>query len=199
MSPLRALSRLRPVLESRPGKTLPGADPRLPDRKQAAVAAILRDSPGGVEVLLIRRAEHERDPWSGHMALPGGRHDPTDRDLLHTALRETHEELGLSLDSQHLIGPLDDLEAVARGRRTGMVIRPYVFHWAEPEPPRLHPNHEVAEALWAPLVPIHEGRWDTHRPYDMGGQTWKLPAWDVHGRVVWGLTHRILSDLLGRV
>ncbi len=133
------------------------------------------------------------------MALPGGRHDPTDASLLHTAVRETEEELGLSLDSHHLLGPLDDLEAVARGRPVGMVIRPYVFHWTASEPPQLRPNEEVAEALWAPLLPMKTGEWNTHRPYQMGDLTYKLPAWDVHGRVVWGLTHRILSDLLERI
>ncbi|MCA9639821.1 MAG: NUDIX domain-containing protein, partial [Myxococcales bacterium] len=63
----------------------------------AAVAAVLRPTDADTEVLLIRRAEHEGDPWSGHMAFPGGRHDPTDPDLLTTARRETLEEVGLDL------------------------------------------------------------------------------------------------------
>jgi len=197
MSALHTVSDLRRVLHDHPGKALPAATAAT--RTFAAVAAVLRDSAEGVQVLLIRRSDREGDPWSGHMALPGGRHDPEDRDLLHTAVRETSEELGLTLADHHLIGPLDDLEAVARGRRVGMVIRPYVFHWSSPDLPALQPNHEVAEALWAPLLPIHRGERDTHRSYEMGGQTYKLPAWDVQGRIVWGLTHRILSDLLERI
>src|SRR5689334_10230467 len=88
------------------------------DERFAAVAAVLRDRGGEAEVLLIRRAQKETDPWSGHMAFPGGRQDPSDRDLLHTAVRETEEEVGLELrPEEHLIGRLDDLAAVARGHR----------------------------------------------------------------------------------
>ena len=84
--------------------------------KRAAVATILREGLEGPEVLLIRRAENPRDPWSGHMAFPGGREAPEDRDLLATAVRETHEEVGLDLQrSAHLLGRLDALPAVARG------------------------------------------------------------------------------------
>lgn len=197
MNALQSMVELRSALHARPARALPLSPGS--GRSYAAVAAVLRDAPSGVEVLLIRRAEHPGDPWSGHMALPGGRQEPDDPDLLHTAMRETAEELGLGLDPSQVIAPLDDLEAVARGRRVGMVIRPFVFHWSAPEPPELHPNHEVAEALWAPLLPIHRGQCDTTRPYEMGGQTYHLPGWDVRGRVVWGLTHRILSDLLDRI
>lgn len=198
MIPLHDLDHLHRRLGRRPGRPLPGVDAPDPTRSRAAVAAVLRDTVGGVEVLLIRRSEREGDPWSGHMALPGGRHEPSDTDLLHTALRETEEELGLSLEPDALLSTLDDLEAVARGRRTGLVIRPFVFRWPA-SAPRLRPNEEVAEAVWAPLVPIHRGDWDTERPYELAGKTWPLPAWNVHGRIVWGLTHRILSDLLGRL
>jgi len=195
MAPLSDTLLLRKKLVAQPGRSLLRGN----HRKQAAVAAILRDGTSGAEVLLIRRAEREGDPWSGHMALPGGRHDPTDTDLLHTAIRETEEEVGLSLPASSLVAPLDDLEAVARGRRTGMLIRPYVFHLTSPSPPVLRPNYEVAETLWTPLAPLYAGTHNTERPYEIGGQVWKLPAWDVDGRIVWGLTHRILSNLLEHV
>src|SRR5215471_21768996 len=82
------------------------------DERFAAVAAILRDREGEAEVLLIRRAQKTGDPWSGHMAFPGGRQDPSDLDLLHTAVRETQEEVGLELSpGRNLIGRLDDLPA----------------------------------------------------------------------------------------
>ena len=72
--------------------------PRVEDDPEllwAAVAIVLAPDPDAV--LLIRRAERAGDPWSGHMALPGGRYEPKDPDLLGTALRETVEEVGVAL------------------------------------------------------------------------------------------------------
>jgi 8-oxo-dGTP pyrophosphatase MutT (NUDIX family) len=167
-----------------------------PDRgKRAAVAAILRDGQLGPEVLLIRRAEHPLDPWSGHMAFPGGRESAEDENLLATALRETREEIALDLQaSARLLGRLEMLPAVARGRRTGLAIAPYVFELTALSPV-LTPNGEVAEFLWAPLAPLLRGAWATTIPYEFEGQRLMLPAHEVEGRVVWGLTYRMLESL----
>jgi 8-oxo-dGTP pyrophosphatase MutT (NUDIX family) len=172
---------------------------RLVDQaaRQAAVAAILREGAQGAEVLLIRRADHPDDPWSGHMAFPGGRMDPGDRDLLATARRETLEEIGLDLGEAEPLGHVDDLHAVARGRRLDLAIRPYVF--AIDEAPPLVPNYEVAEAVWSPLGPMARGEVDTTRPWREGSATYAMPAYDVGGRIVWGLTYRMLRTLFAIV
>ena len=68
-----------------------------PGVRLAGVCAVLREVPGDVEVLVIRRGEREGDPWSGHMALPGGRFEPEDLSVYTTAVRETHEEVGIDL------------------------------------------------------------------------------------------------------
>lgn len=181
-------------IADRLGRKPPSLLGRAEDTRQAAVAAILRAARGEPEVLLIRRAEHPRDPWSGHMAFPGGRHDPSDPDLLDTARRETLEELGLDLGRHaRLLGMLDEIEAIARGRRTGMVIRPYVF--ALEEEPELAPNDEVAEVVWAPLAPMLRGENATTLPYRRDGLDLVLPGYDVGGRVVWGLTYEMLQRL----
>jgi 8-oxo-dGTP pyrophosphatase MutT (NUDIX family) len=169
-------------------------DPTSP--KRAAVSVILRDSgaAGGPEVLLMRRAIHERDPWSGHMSFPGGRFEPGDADLLATARRETLEEVGLDLSRQGApLGRLDDLEAIARAKRVGMVIRPYVFEVSNDT--RFTTNEEVAELVWAPLPPLFRGELDTRHVYEFGGNRVQLPAYNVDGRVVWGLTHQMLGSL----
>ncbi len=163
-------------------------------RTQASVAAVLREGPVGAEVLLIQRAEHPDDPWSGHMAFPGGRRDPGDAHLLDTAMRETREELGLDLSGAEHLGHVDDLQAVARGRVLDLVIRPQVFVWPG-DPPRLTPNYEVAATLWAPIAPMIAGDIDTVRPWKEGTQTYRMPAYDVEGRIVWGLTYRMLRTL----
>lgn len=185
------LDRIRERLAAHRPLTLD--DPASP--KRAAVSVILRDAARGhgPEVLFMRRAESPRDPWSGHMSFPGGRKDPGDANLLATAQRETLEEVGLDLTLEGAaLGRLDDLEAVARAKRVGMVIRPYVFE--VPPDTRFTTNHEVAELLWAPLPPLFAGERDTQHVYELGGNRLQLPAYDVDGRVVWGLTYQMLGS-----
>ena len=179
---------------------IPGDTKHLPadGERHAAVAAVIRDGTNGAEVLLIRRAEHELDPWSGHMAFPGGRFDPEDVDLLTTALRETREELGLDLATNaSLLGPLERVPAIARGRRVGMTIAPFVFALDRSGP--LSPNEEVVEAIWAPLEVLARGENATRVSFEFDGEKLTLPGWDVDGRIVWGLTYRMLQSLLEKV
>ncbi|HJL20604.1 MAG TPA: CoA pyrophosphatase [Polyangiaceae bacterium LLY-WYZ-15_(1-7)] len=157
--------------------------------KRAAVATVLRPRGGELEGLFIRRAEHPDDPWSGHMAFPGGRQDPEDATLLDTARRETLEEVGLDLGRAALLGPLDDVQT----HRKGLIVRPYVF--ALEGEPALEGNYEVAEVLWVPLGPLLRGERDTTYPLERDGQTWRFPAYDADGRIIWGLTYRMLQLL----
>ncbi|HSN81005.1 MAG TPA: CoA pyrophosphatase [Polyangiales bacterium] len=166
----------------------------LEHQKSAAVAMLLRETSSGPEVLFIRRAESARDPWSGHMAFPGGRQSEGDPTLLDTAIRETSEEVGLDLSSEaEHIGQLDDLQAIARGKPQETIIRPFVFE-VHRESPLQVDYREVAEALWAPLLPLYRGEVDTVRPYQWHGTQIDFPAYDVEGRVVWGLTYQMLRS-----
>lgn len=185
------LETIREILRRREPRRLEDAADIVAPR--AAVATILRGAHDEPNVLLIRRAEHPTDPWSGHMAFPGGRRDPGDPDLFHTAVRETLEEIGIDLRSDaSFLGQLDDLPAIARGRLTGMVITPFVFEIAND--PAFRTNHEVAEIVWAPLGPLLRGELATTRPYVHEGVTYQFPAYDVNGRVVWGLTYQMLES-----
>jgi 8-oxo-dGTP pyrophosphatase MutT (NUDIX family) len=175
-------------------------DSSSPER-QAAVAAVLRAPlpSGDAEILLVRRSERAGDPWSGHMAFPGGRRDDSDPTLLATAIRETREEVGLDLD-QHgtLLARLPDTPAVARGRRVGIVISPFVFalNTAAELPPELRLNDEIAEAIWAPLGPLARGELATTHAYSHEGKHFDLPGFQVGERIVWGLTYHMLQALL---
>jgi 8-oxo-dGTP pyrophosphatase MutT (NUDIX family) len=184
-----------PSLESRLASYASATDSNEPG-KRAAVAAILRAGAAatGAEILLIRRAEHPSDPWSGHMALPGGRRDDADRDLEQTAIRETREEVGLDLVRHgQLLARLPDHPAVARGVRVGLVIAPFVF--ALRTDAALTPNEEIAEALWTPVAPLARGEGAGTFPYDHQGTVFDLPYLDVGGRRVWGLTYQMLQKL----
>ena len=167
-------------------------------RRPAAVAAIFREGKDGAEVLLIRRAERVGDPWSGHMAFPGGRHEPSDRDLLRTAVRETAEEIGLDLESHgSLVGVLEDEDAAGLRRREPMPIRPFVFELHRPADMR--PNEEVTEVIWTPIGPLVRGERKSSIDVDYEKNRYTLPAYDVDGRIVWGLTYRMLQGLFDRL
>jgi 8-oxo-dGTP pyrophosphatase MutT (NUDIX family) len=83
-----------------------------PSNQGAAVAVVLREADGGPEVLFIERARRAGDPWSGHMAFPGGRIDPEDAHARGAAERETREEVGVDLAGAEPLGRLDDLRAI---------------------------------------------------------------------------------------
>ena len=169
--------------------------PRVDGRDEpliwAAVAVILAPDPDAV--LLIQRADRAGDPWSGHMALPGGRQDPSEPDLVTTAVRETTEEVGLILRPEHLLGSLDDVVP-----RTPLLppiaVRPYVF--ALDRRPVLTLNPEVAAARWVPLdLLLHPDTYNSVR-LEIRGESREFPAYRLDDSVVWGMTERILSSLL---
>ena len=166
-----------------------------PGEGRAAVAIVIRESADGPQVLLIRRADHPGDAWSGHMAFPGGREDPQDENVLATAIRETLEEVGLDLrQAGRLLGQLAPLPAMARGRPVHMTIVPFIFELVADA--TLLYSDEVVEAVWVPLDPLLQGQLRTTFAVDRDdGERVDLPAHDVGGRVVWGLTYRMLDSL----
>ena len=147
-----------------------------------------------MSVLLVRRSEREGDPWSGHMALPGGHAQPEDPDLLHTARRETLEEVGIDLEGAELLGQLDDVSPM---RSSDMTVRPFVF-WAD-TPHRITLSAEVAEVLWVPLDLLASDALRTTREVELRGATLLVPAYVVEERVVWGMTFHLLERFLARV
>ncbi len=176
---------------------LAGYRPRLTEEagNRAAVALVLRDSEDGPEALFIERAKHPGDPWSGHMAFPGGRVDATDADPRAAAERETHEEVGLDLEPAELLGRLDDLEGRHAGRRSGLVISAFVYHHPAPGP--LRPNHEVETALWVPLPSLRDPF--RHVEYAIHDDLRPFPGIrvsDADPHIVWGLTYRFVELFL---
>ena len=170
-------------------------DPGVPASRKAAVAAIVRDAAGGPELLFIRRAEHPRDPWSGQMGLPGGRVDPGDVSPFAAAVRETAEEIGLDLAGA--ARPIGRLSEVRTHLPLGTVphsVVPFVF--AVEGEPALSLNHEVQETLWVPLGFLSDRDNRSAFTWIRRGIPVPMPCFKYDGRVIWGLTLRIVEELL---
>jgi 8-oxo-dGTP pyrophosphatase MutT (NUDIX family) len=163
--------------------------------RRAAVALILRTSGHGrLELLMIKRAEYAGDPWSGHIALPGGREEPGDRSLEETAIRETFEETALDLAADGLLlGRLDDL-----GPRSAPIppitITPFLFAYGASGIVTLSP--EVAEAFWVPVDALRDPRASREIELELTGGPRRVPSFEHEGRIIWGLTERILRQFL---
>jgi len=162
--------------------------------RRAAVAVILRERREDTEVLFIRRAYRENDPWSGQMAFPGGHTDEADASLQDTAIRETAEEIGLDLRARGCpLGLITPARPSVGGK--GMLIAPYVFSIEGLFRPRL--NHEVVEVVWASCSDMLRGDLETVYNFRREGESFNFPGFDLNeGRVVWGLTYRIMTTLL---
>lgn len=160
--------------------------------QRAAVVVALRESPE-VEVLMIRRAEHPLDPWSGHMAFPGGRADNGEAPRT-TAVRETMEELRLNLNRWGrpigLLNPQDTLPGLPP-----LTIFPFVYA-IDPRAPKPQPApSEVAEAIWIPLAPLLDLEQREVYQLEHHGHPVEVPSVVYEGRRIWGLTLRMLDEL----
>ncbi len=185
------IERIRERLAShRPSSVAANGDAR------AAVALVLRDGERGAEFIAIRRSERVGDPWSGHMALPGGRQHPSDADLLATAARETREEVGIDLLADgHVLGRLDELRAYGGGRPMGLIISPFVFALTASVDLVLN-KREVDAAVWVPLAVLRQPDAQGNVRYMLAGQPTEHSAFIYEGYSIWGLTYRILSGFL---
>lgn len=161
--------------------------------RRAAVAAVIHAAHGtGPHVLLMKRVERLGDPWSGHISLPGGGyHAGEDPDLLATAMRETREELGFELDRAQLLGNLAPLGPRMAGP-TPIEVTPFVFRCSVP--PEITCGPEALAAFWLPLDIALSGALD--KPFTYPNSQMTFPSWDFEGHVIWGLTRRILDDLV---
>lgn len=167
--------------------------PTLSSSRPAAVNLILSGDEDHLELLFIRRSINPKDSWSGQMAFPGGKHEPNDENLIVTAQRETHEEVGISPEKQgQWVGPLPPVQARKFGRLLPFYIHPYVFHvpdrpktWAE--------KKEVDSVHWIPLSYLLNP--SNHSSFEWQGRK-NLPCIQYQPQVIWGLSYMILESFM---
>lgn len=171
--------------------------PQLTDsseRKHAAVALLLQQGQAGLEVLFIRRSDHDDDPWSGNLAFPGGKIDEEDAEPLHAAIRETREEIGLDLDSADMIGRLDDIA----GAYLPITVSCFVFLLPQTEPDTTL-NEEVRATFWFPLKELANPERHRKARVSWNGRQRHVPGIDLlgdRGPVLWGITYRLVVQFL---
>jgi 8-oxo-dGTP pyrophosphatase MutT (NUDIX family) len=158
-------------------------------RTDAAVLVALYEDAGRVHAVLTRRREELRR-HAGEISFPGGRRDATDRDLQATALREAHEEIGLSPEAVEIVGALQPTPTIA----TGYAIYPFVG-LIDPGLAWTLSAREVAAVLELSLQDLQAG-YGRRRLLRRGLRT---DTYVVGDDLIWGATARILADLLDRI
>ena len=159
--------------------------------KQAAVAMLLTDTADGPEVMFIRRAEYEGDPWSGDVAFPGGGIETQDNGPQQAAEREVWEEIGLQLQPKQCLGQLDDLAGAY------LPIQIFCFVYLLPEKPALQLNDEVVDTFWVPLAQLLNPQRRKRASFEYRGTSRTHPIIDLEGyceRFLWGITYRLFES-----
>ena len=167
-----------------------------PRSGRAAVAIMVREGQEATELLMIRRATREGDPWSGHMGFPGGRRDPEDRSNFSCALRETEEELGVDLSRWGApLGELSDVNTGWRKDRPEMLVTPFIFSVSEL--PALTPNHEVDDVVWVPLHFLMDESNREPLEWEWKGQKMETDSYLYDCYRIWGLSLMMIDEMMG--
>jgi 8-oxo-dGTP pyrophosphatase MutT (NUDIX family) len=160
-------------------------------RREAAVALILHPDPD--RLLVVRRAVRDSDPWSGQLALPGGRREPTDDDLLTTAIRETSEEVGIALDPDEHRATLDDLAPVTPVLPP-VIVRPFAFRPTAEATIVL--SGELDHAEWVSFEELVRPEVRRAQELVIQGLPRQVVGYRLPAGFLWGMTERILSPVV---
>lgn len=155
----------------------------------AAVAVVFLEEDDGLKLLLVKRAVVLGDPWSGDMAFPGGKRHPGDETIHDTVVREVSEETSIDLTAGRFLGMMEE---VLSNARPGMRVLPMIF--LLDEVPEIRINEELSKYVWTKFsdLPSSRGRTIVKNRFD-------TPVFHVGDDVVWGLTYRMVENLLALV
>lgn len=158
-----------------------------------AAVAILETQGLHSSFLILKRASHPDDPWSGHLSFPGGKKDPEDQNLLHTSIRETEEECGLKLSPDQLVKTMPPQLA---GQYVGqsILVQPYVFQIEYTESLQL--SEEIESFYWlrkSQFIKVEDHNYD-EIPIHLKKE--KKPFFKLGQDVLWGFTYQVLLNHL---
>ena len=170
-----------------------GLDLPYGDRMRASVAMILHQADNDVEVLFIQRADHHLDPWSGHIAFPGGKLEEGELEC-QAACRETHEEIGIDLEQGRYLGRLSDIIGANLPVRVSCCLFGV-------ERQRFHPvlNEEVRDMFWVALSDLRDPGRHLQSSVAFGQRQLDVPAIRLpvdNIPVLWGITYRLVTQFL---
>ncbi len=191
LKPMETILTLAQVEERLRGYQPPHIDGNF--KRRAAVAMLLRDNDGTTEVLLIKRAEQDQDPWSGDLGFPGGGIEETDASPQAAAERETREEMGVELDATNYLGQSDSLA----GAYLSVHVSCFVYHVDEDI--EFKPNVEVVDFFWIPFTTLLEPQRNQYHTFyyrgcDRNHPVVLLDEWS--NRPLWGITYRLIDSFL---
>ncbi len=147
----------------------------------------------GLKLAMIKRTEKPEDPWSGHYAFPGGRAEPNE-DLLTTSRRETHEEVGLSLNDEVYLGEFFQLQLFYKGKPLPYAISAHASYLPSTKSFTPCPD-EVAEAFWFDVTDLHNPAHIHHKTFKMSQGERVFPCLEFGGHTVWGISYLILREI----
>lgn len=156
-----------------------------------AAVAIIRCEQPTTSYLLLRRAAHPEDPWSGHFSFPGGRKDPVDRTLLDTCLRETREETGIQLKTAQLIQTLKP-EPAGNNRNHLIWVQPFLFSLTQ-RPDLTLDEVEIVNSSWISAKEFATP--SAHSQTEMiPGRI--FPTFPLEDYYLWGFTYKLLFKII---
>jgi len=195
------------LLKTELQKDLPGAEvqwqmassdrmlknfPKVPgkDARVAAVLLLLFPVNGSIYTVFIQRPDYN-GVHGGQISLPGGKQEPSDENIIQTAMREANEEIGVDTSRISVIGTLTPLFIPV----SNMLVTP-VVGWAKEKPVFKNRAEEVVFLFDASIKKFLDPAIIKIKPMQIRGEMIEMKYFDYEGKIIWGATAMILHELL---
>jgi len=166
--------------------------PRLPreDSRAAAVMILLYPKDNLIHTAFIQRPEYN-GVHGGQISFPGGKKEASDTDMIHTAIREASEEIGVNSSEINVINTLTPLYIPV----SNIIVTP-VVGWMKERPVFTNQEDEVAFLIEADIRTLINPSIIKIKPFEIKGEMIDIKYFNYKGNVIWGATAMILNELL---